>query len=365
MKKKLIKAVKNLVVACVLICTLVIGYIMVKRFINSCEYRIKTENGIQESTFIEVNGIKQYIQIRGEDVNNPVIICIHGGPANPISYIAPYFQKEIEDVATFIQYDQRGCGRTYYENYANSEANVEMLLADLDGIVDYARERFNKEKVIIMGHSWGTALGTLYVQEYPEKVAGYIALSQVTNVRENKLSAAKKASETEEIKGTSDEEKLCTLMEKWQQVEQFADLSMQELSEMTALAGKYVGCEGEVKGFDMFKIGLYSNDMGVQDIKWFLETASAENYISYNRDIMNYFLFDYDIEQLSCVYEMPVYYVAGEGDYIISQDDAKVYFEKIEAPKKEFILLQNTGHDMFLDDPELFGEIIRNIIKEI
>ena len=359
MKKRIAKKI----VGCfLLICILFVGFIMVKRFINSYVYRIKTENGVQESIFIEVNGIKQFIQIRGEDVNNPVIICIHGGPANPISYIAPYFQKDIEDVATFIQYDQRGCGRTYYANGCNSETNVELLLADLDGIVDYARERFGKDKIIIMGHSWGTALGTLYVQQCPEKVEAYIALSQVTNVRENKLSAAKKASGTDAIKGTSDEERLNVLMEKWQQVDRYEDLSMEELSEMTALAGKYIGCEGEVKGLDMFKIGLYSNDMNMQDMKWFLETASAEKYLSHNRGIMDYFLFSYDIEQMSCQYEMPVYYVAGEGDYIISQDDAKAYFEEIEAPEKEFILLQNTGHDMFLDNPGLFGKTIRGIL---
>lgn len=364
MKRKIKKFLAAVLVLFAMLLVIICGFIMIKRIINSNTYRIKTENGVQESTYIDVNGIKQYIQIRGEDVDNPVIVFVHGGPANPVSYISSYFQKNVEDVATFVQYDQRGCGRTYYENDCDSDTNVELLLADLDGIVDYVRTRFKKEKVIIMGHSWGTALGSLYVQKYPEKVEAYIGVSQVTNVHENKLSAAEQALETEKIKGTQDEENLCALMEKWNQVTEYNDLSMEDLNEMTVLSGKYIGCDGEIAGMDMFKIGLYSVDMGWRDMKWFMESSNPQKYLSHNRDVMEYFIFQYDINQLSRKYEMPVYYISGEGDYIISQDEAKAYFETIEAPEKEFILLENVGHDMFLDNPELFGSTIRSILEE-
>lgn len=364
MKRKIKKFLAAVLVLFAMLLVIICGFVMIKRIINSNTYRIKTENGVQESTYIDVNGIKQYIQIRGEDVDNPVIVFVHGGPANPVSYISSYFQKNVEDVATFVQYDQRGCGRTYYENDCDSDTNVELLLADLDGIVDYVRTRFEKEKVIIMGHSWGTALGSLYVQKYPEKVEAYIGVSQVTNVHENKLSAAEQALKTEKIKGTQDEENLRALMEKWNQVTEYNDLSMEDLNEMTVLSGKYIGCDGEIAGMDMFKIGLYSVDMGWRDMKWFMESSNPQKYLSHNRDVMEYFIFQYDINQLSRKYEMPVYYISGEGDYIISQDEAKAYFETIEAPEKEFILLENVGHDMFLDNPELFGSTIRSILEE-
>lgn len=359
-KKIMIRFVAILILILLLLCC----FVIVKRIMWNNTYKIRTENGIQESTYIDVNGIKQYIQIRGEDKDNDVVIFLHGGPANPISYLSPYFQKNLEDVVTFVQYDQRGSGRTYYKNNCDSDTNVDLLLADLDGIVDYVCERFGKEKVIIMGHSWGTALGTLYVHEHPEKVSSYIALSQATNVHDNKASAANQALQTAAIKNTEDEKTLQLLLDKWNQVKSYDEISLADLSEMTKLAGKYIGCDGEVSGMELFKIGLFSGDMSINDMRWFLESSDSTKYLTYNRDVMEYFLFQYDIENLPNTYEMPVYYVAGEGDYILPQKEAKEYFEKIEAPKKEFLLLENVGHDIFLDDPKLFENTIRTILAD-
>ena len=58
--------------------------VFILRFINSKRIKIETENGIQESTYIDIDGMKQYIQIRGENNENPVMIFIHGGPASPM-----------------------------------------------------------------------------------------------------------------------------------------------------------------------------------------------------------------------------------------------------------------------------------------
>lgn len=356
---KVMKAVLGIAIG--IVCILVI-FVVSQRVFRKEVAKIKTPNGIQESTYIDVNGIKQYIQIRGEDVNNPVIIFVHGGPANPIAYTSYYYQQDIENVATFIQYDQRGCGRTYYKNGCNSDTNVDLLLEDLDGIVDYARERFQKEKVMIMGHSWGTALGSLYVLQHPEKVEAYIGLSQAINVREDKENAAKCALATEAIKGTKDEAELKELLEHWRSVSCYEELSMDKLSKMTTLSKKYIGCKGEVTGFDMFKIGLFSPDMNLEDAKWFLEVSNPEKYLSHNKEVIDYFIFQYDLRKESYHYEVPVYYLCGEGDYIIHQENARKYIEQIEAPYKEFTLVKNSGHDMFIDDTKVFGKVISQIV---
>ena len=44
---------------------------------------IDTPNGIVEERFIKVGGIDQWIQLRGEDRNNPVLLVLHGGRAGP------------------------------------------------------------------------------------------------------------------------------------------------------------------------------------------------------------------------------------------------------------------------------------------
>ena len=88
---------------------------------------------------------------------------------------------------------------------------------NLEGI-KIVEERFGKDNVIIAGHSWGTVIGSIYVQEHPENVSCYIGISQVTNLYENKLNAARTALEKDEIKGTEDEQKLTELIKRMSQV---------------------------------------------------------------------------------------------------------------------------------------------------
>ncbi|MDD6656366.1 MAG: alpha/beta fold hydrolase [Lachnospiraceae bacterium] len=126
--------------------------------------------------------------MRGENVNNPVIIYLHGGPSSPDGYVTYGFTDYLVDDYTVIAWDQRGCGRTYIHNrnvdVNNDTASFEQALVDLDELVDYARERFHQDKVIILGHSYGTILGSVYARTRPEKVDAYIGAAQVISLEE-------------------------------------------------------------------------------------------------------------------------------------------------------------------------------------
>ena len=80
------------------------------------KYRILSSSGIDEKLYININGHNQYVFIRGKDINNPIILNIHGGPANPDAFLTYEFAQAITDEFTYISWDQRGCGRTYYKN---------------------------------------------------------------------------------------------------------------------------------------------------------------------------------------------------------------------------------------------------------
>lgn len=81
--------------------------IMAMRLINGISRRAS----IQEASYIDVNGIKQFVRIRCEDGANPVMIFIHGVPTSPMGYVSSYFQRKLESKLTIINYDQRGSGR--------------------------------------------------------------------------------------------------------------------------------------------------------------------------------------------------------------------------------------------------------------
>lgn len=339
--------------------------VLVLRLINSNKNKINTENGIQESTYIDIDGMKQYIQIRGENTENPVMIFIHGGPASPMGYVSAYYQRELESELTIINYDQRGCGRTYYANDCNANANIDLLVHDLNAIVEYVKKRFGKDNVIIAGHSWGTVIGSIYVQRYPENVSCYIGISQITNLYENKLNAARTALQKDEIKGTGDEQNLTELIKRMSQVKNYDDMSLDDLSKLVTVTSKYIACKGEMSGLSQMITGITSPDMYFDDMKWFILQMDTENFFALNREIMEYAFFGFDIDMLSKTYKVPVYYLAGKGDYAVCQKDAQAYYESIEAPDKAFYWIENAGHSMFMDNPKLYSDTIKNILSKI
>ena len=157
MSKKLGKArkvMKLIMVAFLILCFLSIVIIGILRIRNANKSKINTDNGIQENIYVEIGGIEQYLQIRGEDKDNPVILWLHGGPGFPLTYLSYYYQTGLEDDYTIVCWEQRGCGRTYYRNEPTEDVSVDILLSDMDELIDYLRERFGEERIIIIGQSY-------------------------------------------------------------------------------------------------------------------------------------------------------------------------------------------------------------------
>ena len=118
-------------------------------------YAISAPNGIDEARYVEVGGIQQWITIRGEERNNPVLLFLHGGPGdatNPWGYAA--FRLWLKHV-TVIQWDQRGTGRTFGRN---QDAPISLARMTQDGVelAELLRTQLRKDKIILVGHSWGS-----------------------------------------------------------------------------------------------------------------------------------------------------------------------------------------------------------------
>lgn len=356
---------KVLIVAIVIVCIVV----FVARFINWNKNKIRTDNGIQENLYVELGGIKQYIQIRGENTLNPIIIFLHGGPGSNTTYISEYYQTELEQNYTIVNWDQRGCGRTYYKNKnlnIQTDLSTELLLEDLNDLTDYLTERFNQEKVIIMGHSWGTILGTLYVEQYSEKVTAYVGVGQFVNGLQGYEVAVNEASERLTALGKQEDAKImANAFKVFAQTKDIEELDIDNYDQMVLLTRNNLKYEGAISNVATLWAGLSSPEMSFTDINWFFAMASNERAFVLQRPLMDYCIFKLDIREKFTTFDVPMYYISGSEDWITPVVMMEKYVDMIEAPDKNVKIVKNTGHSLMFDNPEAFCNAVEEVLSGI
>ena len=134
---------------------------------------------LEEVSFLTIGGIEQWVTIRGADRRNPLLLLLHGGPGDVQSpFVSTYAPYERDFV--LVQWDQRGAGRTFARNGA-AGVTLERLVADGIDLAEQLHERFRQQKLIVLGHSWGSVVATAMVQQRPELFDTYVGTGQVAS----------------------------------------------------------------------------------------------------------------------------------------------------------------------------------------
>lgn len=356
-KKPVVVILKVLVAIPVTIILLFTSAVIAVRNINWIKGSIRTAYGINEQFYVELGGQEQYISIRGENIDNPVILYIHGGPGSPDSPIMPTFTDPLIDEYTVVCWDQRGCGRTYYHNAredpANETVNFEQALQDTDELVDYLCERFGQDKVIIMGHSFGSVIGTMYVQQHSDKVSAFIGVGQCVCLSESDELAYQDAL-AKVSAGSEEEAELVKAYNNYQDSN-----SLEDYFALRQITNKYHPNPGAA---NTIVLALFSPYTGVDDIRWNLVLTDLGSYSALEGGLMD-MLNSFDIYDYPLSYDVPVYFISGEYDYTCNWTLAQAYCEDITAPDKAFVCVEGTGHGPQYDSPDEFGEIVKGMLS--
>ena len=150
--------------------------------------KIVTLKGIDETLVLELGGARQVVNVRGADRSNPILIYIHGGPGSVEMPMAWSFQHPWEDFFTVVQWDQRGAGRSFPLNDPAVIAptlRLERYRDDAIALIEQLRARLGQQKVFILGHSFGSAVGLAVAQARPDLLHAYIGMGQLIDFREN------------------------------------------------------------------------------------------------------------------------------------------------------------------------------------
>jgi pimeloyl-ACP methyl ester carboxylesterase len=146
------------------------------------ELKITSPDGIEEATYIDVNGAQEWITIRGQNRNNPVILFLHGGPSEANSEFARLYQPYEQDY-TFVQWDQPGAGMTYIKAGDDQpKLTLDGMAEDGIGVAEYLRKELHAPKIILIGQDWGGVLGIRMIEKRPDLFEALVGTGQIVGM---------------------------------------------------------------------------------------------------------------------------------------------------------------------------------------
>lgn len=136
---------------------------------------------LNQSGFVKIGGIDQWIVVTGENRSNPIILVVHGGPGEAQWPQAEHYNSW-EKEFTIVQWDQRGSGRTDGRYKATTpNVNLKQIASDGIEVAQYLCHTYGKQKIIVLGHSWGSIVAVNMVKRRPDLFAAYVGTGQVAS----------------------------------------------------------------------------------------------------------------------------------------------------------------------------------------
>jgi pimeloyl-ACP methyl ester carboxylesterase len=306
---------------------------------------------------VRINGLDQKMIIRGRDTTKPVLLYLHGGPGSPEFPFVRQFNSGIEDLFVVCYWDQRGSGLSYSDNIAPETMTLSQFIEDTREVSKYLIKNFKRDKIFLLGHSWGTVLGSFTAQKYPEYFYCLISVGQVARQGQSELLSynyvLSKAKDLNDRKAINSLEKIGP--PPYSDPAKGIDNMIKERKYVT----KYGGA---------IKYGNFYAE-AVKALSSCREYSLMDkvNYIKGMRFTLNFFWDDIiksDLFRDIPTQQIPVYIMQGTNDYQTAYSVAKEYFDTLKAPVKEFFTFDNSAHSPVFEEPEKFEEILKKIINE-
>jgi len=122
----------------------------------------------EEWDYMADDGVGHYVLEFGR---GDTVVVLHGGWGGEISGLIDAV-RPLSDRFHFVLYDQRGSLRS---SAPESTITIDRLVRDLDGL----RRQLRQERLALLAHSMGSALGYAYLAKHPERVRGLVLFAPV------------------------------------------------------------------------------------------------------------------------------------------------------------------------------------------
>jgi len=294
------------------------------------------------------SGIQLYHFAKGEGRN---VLIVHGGPGRPfrqpLTGLEPLAGKY-----RFHYYDQRGCGKStrpidrfasqnMYENMTTLDKSLGLgaQIADIERI----RQILGEQKLILIGHSWGGLLASLYAAEFPEHVEKLILVSPANTLVMPQPDA--------------DSDLFASVRARLPQDQQAEyDAFMKDYMDFNKL---FTRTDAELVALDE-KFGVYYLSIVNLPADKQIEQGEPGGWMTWGMYVSMGQRHDYR-KALHAV-TAPVFVIHGAND-LQSEKASRMYAEAF--PNAQFHVIQNATHFPFDEQPEEFAAVVGEFLGEL
>ncbi len=314
--------------------------------------KITTPGGIDLLGNLPLGDQEQWVLIRGQLQTNPVLLYLHGGPGSFVIPRARDFGLKLEEDFVVVYWDQLGSGKSYRPGLTPDEMHIERFVSDTKELVDVLKRRFNVPKIYLAGNSWGSALGMMVAERYPESFYAVIGTGQLVNTA--RAEALSYEFTLREARNTNNREALRELTEMGPPPWNYQTMNKQR--KWLRRFGGTIYEEREAAGSflsDFMGKMLLSPEYTLLEI---LEISADPNFAV--RSLWN------DLGQINLFesvprIQVPVYFIAGRHDFNTPSELVKKYYEQLEAPAgKHIIWFEDAAHMPEFEKPDQFHRVL-------
>jgi pimeloyl-ACP methyl ester carboxylesterase len=317
---------------------------------------ITNPEGIEELRAVEIGGIRQWISVRGRDRRNPILLFIHGGPASTEMPVSWMYQSAWEDWFTVVQWDQRGAGKTYVANdpaVVEPTINAERMIADAEEMTAHLRAHYGKQKIFVLGHSWGSLMGLELARRHPEWLHAYVGMGQmIYGPDAERLGydwALKRAREDRNDKAVKELEAITPYPR--------ADgtVTIEQILKQREWVIHYGGLTWGRPDFD------YAQDAAKLSPDYTRKELDPEEGIGESLGKLLPAMMKFDmrgVRRMGC----PVFIFAGTYDYETPSQLAIDWLAALDAPQKGLVRFERSAHMMEVEEP---GKFLVHLVSDV
>lgn len=317
--------------------------------------KIVTPNGIERLEKVRIGGIDQWVSVHGTDHRNPVLLHIHGGPGYVSMPMSWWFSRGWEEFFTVVQWDQRAAGKTFLLTDPEKVAPTltrERMIADAEEMAAWARKEMGKDKIFILGHSWGSFLGLQLALRHPEWLHAYIGVCQLIDGPDSERRGWHFAMDAASREGNAE------AVRELAAIAPYADPGSVVPIKDIYVERKWVGFYGGVMAYRRDN----SADSGLANLSPDYNDQEITRIWDGNKFATPCLLPELVALNLTTEHKLsvPLILFLGRHDRNVNAEVAATWFDRVQAPEKHVVWFEHSGHIPMTEEP---GKFLLSLVR--